>query len=65
MAGSIFDIIDVPVDLPYVRQVNKLVGASIVKKAGELRTTVVSIGGTSWKPEVPDCDSAKQMIEKK
>lgn len=50
----IFDTIDYPMDLRYIRQINKEVGNGIVTDAGELRQANVSIGGTSWKPELPD-----------
>ena len=59
----ILDTIDVQVDLAYVRQINHLIGASIVIRAGELRMSDVSIGGTYWKPDIPDYENAKQMIE--
>lgn len=58
----IFDTIDVPVDLAYVRQINSIVGAGIVINAGELRMSDVTIGGTSWRPEIPDYEKAKEMI---
>lgn len=59
----ILDTLDVPVDIAYVRQVNGIVGAGIIKDPGQLRQSDVSIGGTSWKPDLPDYDTAKAMIE--
>lgn len=61
----LFDTIDVPVDLAYVRQMNGIIGANLILNAGELRQTDVSIGGTSWKPEIPDCDLVKEEIFRK
>lgn len=58
----LFDTIDAPVDLAYVRQMNGVIGANLILNAGELRQADVSIGGTSWKPEIPDFDSAKNEI---
>lgn len=58
----VLDTLDAPVDLAYVRQVNGVVGAGIIAQPGELRCFDVGIGGTSWKPEIPDFDSAKAMI---
>ena len=58
----ILDTLDVPVDLAYVRQVNHLIGAGIVVNAGQLRTSDVSIGGTAWRPEIPDYERTKELI---
>ena len=49
----LFDTVDYPLDLRYVRQLNKEIGVGIVTNAGDLRNSDVSIGGTSWKPEIP------------
>lgn len=59
----ILDTLDAPVTLQYVRQVNGIVGQGIVVGSGELRNFDVGIGGTSWKPDMPDFDSAKEMVE--
>lgn len=59
----ILDSIDYPVDLRYIRQVNSEVGRGIVMGAGRLRDTDVKIGGTSWKPDIPDEDTAKTAIK--
>lgn len=58
----ILDTLDVPIDVPYVRQVNSLIGAGIVLNAGQLRQSDVSIGGTKWRPVTPDYESAKTLI---
>lgn len=53
--------IDYPLDLRYLSQINKLVGEyNIVPLAGTLRTSDVSMGGTDWKPKLPN----KEEIEK-
>lgn len=59
----VLDTLDVPVSLPYIRQVNGIVGTGIVKEAGALRQSEVSTGGTSWKPALPDYDAVKAMVE--
>lgn len=59
----VFDTVDVPVDLAYVRQINMLVGQGIVFQSGDLRNASVGIGGTDWRPELPDYDKAKAMVE--
>ena len=45
----LFDTVDYPLDLRYVRQLNEI-GVGIVTNA-QMRNSDVSIGGTSWKPE--------------
>ncbi|MEG1830277.1 MAG: Fic family protein [Raoultibacter sp.] len=57
--------IDAEVDLNFVRQVNMLVGRDgAVNYPGELRLYEVKMGGTQWKPELPDYDQAKTAIAK-
>lgn len=58
----ILENLDAPVDLAFVRQVNMLVGQGIVNGAGDLRLFDVGIGGTRWKPEIPDFDQASAMV---
>lgn len=60
----LFDTIDYPIDLMYVRQMNRLIGAGLFSYAGELRCTDVSIGGTTWRPDIPDFDKTKAAIER-
>ena len=59
----LLETIDVPIDVFYVEQMNKEIGQGVVYKAGDLRTSPVSIGGTSWKPPIPDADGFKADIE--
>lgn len=40
--------------LMLLREFNKVVGDNLIYGAGEIRTLEVSIGGASWKPEIPD-----------
>lgn len=58
----IFDTIDYPIDLRYIRQINQEVGNGIVTDAGELRRSSVSIGGTSWKLDIPDYNKAESDV---
>ena len=60
----IFDTIDYPLDLRYIRQINLEVRNSIVTDAGNLRTAAVSIWGTSWKPDIPDYQKAEEEISR-
>jgi len=55
--------LDVPVDYAYVCHLNKLVGGdNLVLRAGYIRQVPVSIGGTTWKPEIPVESQIKEEI---
>lgn len=58
----VLDTVDYPLDLRYVRQLNQEIGSQLIPNAGELRTGTVSIGGTSWKPEIPDYENTREQI---
>lgn len=57
--------LDVPMDYPYVCHLNKIVGGdNLVINAGFIRKVPVSIGGTSWKPDLPiESQIKEQMAE--
>ncbi|MDB8703369.1 Fic family protein [Mediterraneibacter gnavus] len=48
-----FATVNAPFDFQYIQKLNQKVGEGIVIHAGKLRNSDVSIGGTSWKPEIP------------
>lgn len=50
----LFDSLDYPMDILYLRQLNQIVNAGLMSDAGSLRNYDVNIGGTSWKPELPE-----------
>lgn len=55
--------IEYPVDYPYICKINQLVGGgNLISGAGYIRTLPVSIGGTSWKPEIPTESEIKDEI---
>jgi prophage maintenance system killer protein len=59
----ILENIDYPLDFKYLSQINKLVGDyNIVPLAGELRTSEVRMGGTNWKPELPNREKIEEKI---
>lgn len=58
----IFDTLNYRIDLRYIRQINSEIGKGVVFKEGILRDTEVSIGGTSWKPDIPDEEKIKKFI---
>lgn len=50
-------------DFNYLCSINSLVGSNLVENAGKLRYGDVSIGGTEWRPEIPNRDEIEQNIE--
>ena len=52
-----------PVDLGYIRELHGELGSHEIINAGCLRHDEVYIGGTSWRPEMPDEIVAQKRIE--
>lgn len=50
----LFDNIWYDDNLMFIRELNKIVGANLIYGCGKLRTQNVSIGGTKWKPILPN-----------
>lgn len=56
----LLDTLEPPLDYAYLCKLNQIVGGdNLVYNAGYIRTIPVSIGGTSWKPDLP----VKENIE--
>ena len=61
----LLDTLDVPLDYAYVCKLNQFVGGdNLIINAGYIRTLPVSIGGTSWRPEMPVEDNIKAELER-
>ena len=61
----VLDNLDYPLDLAYLCKLNQLVGGdSLILQAGYLRRVPVSIGGTSWRPELPDEEAIKACLSR-
>lgn len=58
----ILETLDVPIDIPLIKQINQEVGNRIINDCGNIRQSVVTIGGTEWKPEIPDYDTIKNNL---
>ena len=59
----LLDNLDVPADYNYVCHLNKIVGGdNLVINAGLILRVPVSIGGTSWKPDMPMEAQIKEQI---
>lgn len=59
----ILTTLDYTIDLRYIRQINSEIGKGLVFNAGSLRDSDVKIGGTSWKPELPDENKISSYIK--
>ena len=60
----LLDNLDVLPDYNYICYLNKIIGGdNLIVNAGYLRKVPVSIGGTSWKPDMPIESVIKEEIE--
>jgi hypothetical protein len=50
----LFDQIDCPVNMALVSEYNKMIGAGLFERPGELRTNIVGISGTDYIPVLPN-----------
>ena len=50
-------------DFNYLSSINAIVGSNLVDNAGRLRSGDVRIGGTKWKPELPNQNKFKEDIK--
>lgn len=60
----ILDTTDYPMDYPVLCRINQIVGGdNLISRAGYIRNVPVAIGGTTWKPDMPDESSIKEAIQ--
>jgi hypothetical protein len=62
----LLNTVDMPNNLAYMRELNKIAGDNLFYGNGEIRTMNVSIGGTSWCPSIPvlpDLYNSISMLE--
>lgn len=57
------DVISSPTNFSLLCQINKFVEEGFYYNAGKLRSTPVSIGGTSWKPNLPIESQIKEQLQ--
>ena len=60
----IFDTIGEHISIHYLRELHKIVGRDLIYDCGVLRSYNVSIGGTTWRPEIPIYDKVKDELLK-
>jgi len=59
----LLDTLGVPFDYAYLCRLNQLVGGdNLIIEAGQLRKWPVLIGGTSWRPDMPDDTAIRQRL---
>ncbi|WP_197079495.1 Fic family protein [Desulfosporosinus sp. I2] len=49
----VIESVKYPIDFPYICEIHKYVGSNLIRGAGSIRNVPVSIGGTTWKPDMP------------
>ena len=49
-------------DLNLLKLINSIVGSNLVDNAGNKRNYNVSVGGTDYKPEIPDEKKLKNIL---
>jgi Fic family protein len=60
----VLDNLEPTLDYAYLCKLNQIVGGdNLIYNAGFIRTVSVSIGGTSWKPEIPCEDDIKKRLQ--
>ncbi|MDR0914391.1 MAG: Fic family protein [Oscillospiraceae bacterium] len=61
----LLNTLEPPLDYAYLCKLNQLVGGgNLIYNAGYIRTLPVSIGGTSWKPKMPEQDDIVAHLAK-
>jgi prophage maintenance system killer protein len=50
------------IDFNYLSSINSLVGSNIIDMAGKMRVYEVSMGGTTWKPEMPTIAKVDEIL---
>lgn len=60
----VLNSIDVENNLNLLKSINSLVGSNLVDKAGNMRTYEVSIGGTTWKPKIPNENEVSAQLQR-
>lgn len=59
----ILNSIDAKNDLNIIKSINSLVGSNLIDRAGQIRAYDVGIGGTTWKPELPNEVNVIQKLQ--
>jgi len=60
----ILETIEYTTDYPFVCEINRRVGSNLFHNPGLIRTVPVSIGGTTWRPDMPIESQIKKELAK-
>lgn len=58
----LLDNLDYPINLMYIRELNKICGNRLIYGSGELRTSNVRIGGSSYIPQIPTQEEVNRKL---
>ena len=50
-------------DLNFIKSINGLIGSNLIDRAGQIRVYDVGIGGTNWKPEIPNEEAVTEKLQ--
>lgn len=59
----ILNSIDAENNLNILKSINSLVGSNLIDMAGNVRLYDVNIGGTNWKPEIPNEENINEKLQ--
>lgn len=59
----ILNSIDAKNDINLLKSINSLVGSNLIDRPGQMRVYDVTIGGTNWKPDLPDENNIEKRLE--
>ena len=60
----VLSTIEQDIDFKYLSSINALIGSNLIENAGSLRYGNVKIGGTNWKPELPNKEKYEEKLKK-
>ena len=58
----ILNSIDAKNDINLLKSINSLVGSNLIDRPGQMRVYDVTIGGTNWKPDLPDENNIEKRL---
>lgn len=62
--GFVIDNINDPIDYSFICKINQIVGGeNLIFNAGQIRKLPVAMGGTSWKPDIPNEQEVREEIQ--
>lgn len=59
----VLNSIDAENNLNLIKSINGLIGSNLIDRAGNVRVYDVGIGGTNWKPEIPNEENVEKTLQ--